>query len=1338
MNNKLLFIAGPHGGGKTTYIYEKMIEAITDTNGNIDLSKKAYLVVPEQDTKEKQKGFMDYKGNKSRGMLNCDVVSFDRICHMVFSKLNINDDVLNIIQDDMKALLCQIAIERRSSELPTYKRKARKIGFSQKIASALSEFATYKIDKEKIDAIQKDNKVQQTIKDELTELLIVQDEFNSLLDNTNLNIVENKLKILSENIDKVDIFDNATLFFDGFTGFSPLQKEVFEKIKNKANQIYVSIDYREKELNLYLSGKFDKLQSSQKYENNIFHISDLFMESICEKDDIKDSLIIVKDGIEHKYDNSNDLKYLEENLFNDDIVDNTVIVSNNVIVKQNKDLSTELEWTINQIIEKTRITDNPISYNDIKIIVPNIENYRDIIISKFEKYNIPIFIDDSQSIFYSPYVKAVRAFVSILDEDFSYESLMGYMNTGLYDKDKAVFDEKGNILINEKSIYYFDNAIRMFGVNHYRALSKNRAFLRNINRYIIKESGKKNVVEIHANDIYKVYENLVMPIMSLYEKNILKNKEKQFSLSEFVALIRDFINETKLDTTFENYLENLQSVGAQHRKPATVGAVSDRPYGMGNVGAQHRKPETTNFPTPKDLVMLEGSKTKISDILDLLEKIGKSNIVDNQELKYSLQELSQILDSAIDIFKVKSIPYSMDQIVVGDLMRSRFDNPKVLFFLGMNDSALPAKRNDDNIINDKMREAFTQNNIQVSQSLVETTYNSRFYTYLALTNPSEKLYLSYTNMNSTGESDYKSRFLLDVEEMFANNVSDNAIKNIEYDADLPIYDIKQMKEYISLHNAENTRVLNKIDEYINQYKDLSKYKKDMIRNAVISKAYYDLLKEVDKNNSENDNKTYKNITVRHTNVDKNSIAKLYEDGFVTSATAMEKYASCPYKYFLENMIGLSERETNEIDARNIGNIFHNTIEKFFENGNHYPNVVGSPQANVGATNINNVGAKQCEPEVGAQQATVGGKQSTGLFTIDRPYGKANVGANQLDNVGAKQCEPVPDQLREEIYTIAQSAIDNEFESQAKVNDLKSQQFLIERLKEIIYVSITHMLKQLKYQAPLVSIYHELPFDDYPIGENNDSFIRGRIDQVELLQEPDDGNVLYIKIVDYKSSTKTIDKNKIDKGQMIQFVIYLDYVKKALDNKTFIDNVKNNLNIDASNLNKYKRFELLGTFYKSILDNIITIKKKDFDKFKKNLLKNIDVEIDDREIFKQYVTKLREDNMKMTGIVNISDDKFKVLDSNAKANKNDTASGEKIDNANTDFVSLKPDGAISLKYDNEFNELINQVRETVSEEITNIKSGSFPVSPKDRICDYCAFVGSCGLERYGTEEDDSND
>ena len=281
-DKKLFFLVGPHSGGKTTYIYKKMYEAITDSDGNIDLNKKAYLVVPEQDTKEKQKGFMEYKDNKSKGMLNCDVISFDRICHMVFSKLMIDDIYnMNIIQDDMKALFCQIAVERRANELPLYKRKARKIGFSEKLASAISEFATYKIDKEEINKVLANDKVEKAIKDELAELLVVQDEFNRLLESTNLNIVENKMKILSENIDKVDIFDNATIFFDGFTGFSPVQKEVFERIKNKANKVYVAIDYREEEFNDYISNKYDKNKTNEKYENNIFHISDIFMESIC-------------------------------------------------------------------------------------------------------------------------------------------------------------------------------------------------------------------------------------------------------------------------------------------------------------------------------------------------------------------------------------------------------------------------------------------------------------------------------------------------------------------------------------------------------------------------------------------------------------------------------------------------------------------------------------------------------------------------------------------------------------------------------------------------------------------------------------------------------------------------------------------------------------------------------------------------------------------------------------------------------------------------------------------------------------------------------------------------
>ena len=1332
-DKKLFFLVGPHSGGKTTYIYKKMYEAITDSDGNIDLNKKAYLVVPEQDTKEKQKGFMEYKDNKSKGMLNCDVISFDRICHMVFSKLMIDDIYnMNIIQDDMKALFCQIAVERRANELPLYKRKARKIGFSEKLASAISEFATYKIDREEINKVLTNDKVEKAIKDELAELLVVQDEFNRLLESTNLNIVENKMKILSENIDKVDIFDNATIFFDGFTGFSPVQKEVFERIKNKANKVYVAIDYREEEFNDYISNKYDKNKTNEKYENNIFHISDIFMESICDKDDIKDSCIFLKDGLDIKYKNSKDLLHIEENIFNDKNIKEFDGNASSVSVIHNKDISSELEYVINKIIELTRINDNPISYNDIKIIVPNLENYKDTIITKFNKYNIPLFIDDSQSIFYSPYIKAIRAFIDLCEKDYSYDSLMGYMNSGLFDKDGIFSQDEDKQLLPDRSIYYFDNALRMFGVKNYNALSTKRAMYRNIYRYMmkneklfagsqkqymtddeytellsnieltdqarLKDANKKtrainpnikNVVEEHAGEIYKVYNTKLSTIMNLYEKHIRKNKNKQFSICEFVAFIREFIDKTDLDNIFTKYVDALNESAFSNSRcevhePEDVSAKFTSPHiNMDSIKT-------------KDLAMLIGSKDKIQNILDLLDQIGKTNTIDNKELKYSLQELSLIMDSAIDIFKVKSIPFSMDQIVVGDLMRSRFDNPKVLFFLGMNDSALSQKRNDDNIINDKMREAFSSSDIQLSQSLVETTYNSRFYTYLALSNPSEQLYLSYTSMNADGESDYKSRFLIDVEELF-NDIALEVQNNTD---DLAIYDTKQMREYIALHNAENTRVINKIDSYIDEYETLGSYKKAMVKNAIVSKQYFDILKNVekDKENLNKDKKSYKNIAVRHTNISKEVVDELYKDGFVSSATGMEKYANCPYKYFLENTIGITEREDNEIDSRNIGNIFHNTLEQFFENGKHFTNVVGDD-------------------------------------------GKEKINKIDLND----------EKLKKEIYDLAEEAIRYEFETQAKENDSMSQQFMIERLKEIMYVSIKYMLEQMKTQSPVVRVYHELPFDDYILDDTNNSRLRGRIDQVELIKpfedkskyksadgtdsaSLNDDNVLYIKIIDYKSSNKDIDKKKIAEGQMIQFIVYLDYIREALQKKVFVDNVKKYFNKNDKVLVKYDKFELLGTFYKSILDNVVRIDKDDFDKYKKKVEKSTGQSFDYADLFKQYVDAQRNENMKMTGIVNVSDNKMKLLDYDAKVSRYDT----RVSYDKTNINSLSPNGVISLEYDNEFDSLINDVKTKLTEKINDIREGKFPVIAHNDACQYCSFAGSCGIEKFGTEEGDGNE
>lgn len=1325
--NNIKFIVGPHGSGKTTYIYDEIIKYIKDEKGNINLNKKAFIVVPEQDTKEKQKSFMEYKSNTEKGMINCDVVSFDRICHMVFQKLMIDENELNIIQDDTKALLCQIAVERKANELPFYKKKIRKIGFSEKIASSISEFSTYKIDNEKIDRILKDENVNQNIKNELKELSIINEEFNNLLKSTKLNIVEDKLKIIKDNIDNVNIFDNAIVFFDGFTGFSPTQKDIFDKISKKANRVYISIDYRLYEFNNYINGKYEKLNNIEKFENNIFHISDLFIESICDKEQLKNNIIVLSEGLQYKYNinnttnnksTRNDLLYLEENIFKNEIDNNNDIEPNHIHLNHSKNIKEEIEFVINKIIELTRINDNNITYNDIKIIVPNIENYKDEIISKFNKYNIPLFIDDSQTIFSSPYVKAIRGFIDCIDKDFSYESIMSFVNSGLF---SIIYSEDDDSFNFNDSIYYFDNALRMFGINSFNQLVNKKTFLNKLFFYMsnneiinkgsqkqylddktyielldyidkketqIKEIGlnnknnidnpifnNKSEISKHSSQIYKIYNDIVYPIVCLYEDIIKTNKDKKYTFTEFVNIIERFIENTNLDEKVDSFIKKLEI-------------------------------EKYQFLNKKDLIILDKSKEKIKNILSLLKRIDIENITtkdnDEKDNKYTLTELSQILDLSIDIFKVKSIPFSMEQVVVGDLMRSRFDNPKVLFFIGMNDSALPQKRNDDSIINDKIRVVFNNNNIPISQSLLETTYNSRFYTYLALTNETDDLYLSYTDTNVENEVDYKSKYLTEVEDLFKKEVIDknnnkkliNVLDELSKtnNKQLPIYDIKQMRDFISIHNSDNNMVIKNIDKFIERLENLNTYEKNSLYNAIISKYYYDILLKIDnnKNNIELDKKSYSNIDLRHLKIKKDNMSRLLGNNKEYSATSLENYARCPYKYFIEKIIGLKQRENNNTDQRDIGNIFHSVLETFFNNENHYINVIDE---------------------------------------------KGKDKRNNIDIYSEK--------LKTEIYDISEKIIIKEFDTHNKKNDTNAQKFIIDYIKEVIYQSIIYILSQIKFESPLVKVYHELSFDDFNIDKKNK--LKGRIDQVELLKSFDDkskyvdsslslnDDTLYIKITDYKSSEKKIEQKKIESGETIQFIIYLDYIKNNIQNilKSNKNNKKNNIDIQ-----KYKKIVPLGTFYKPIIDYIDVIKKEDIDKYKKELLKEQgSVDLKEEEIYKNYALFLRKNKMKMTGIINISDDIYKILDNNAKATKRDNGN---LDKKNTSFESFSPDSGYNLQYTDGIEDIINKVKQIVADEITNIENGNIKISKNSTACDYCPFNGSCKKEKAISKEDNENE
>ena len=63
--------------------------------------------------------------------------------------------------------------------------------------------------------------------------------------------------------------------------------------------------------------------------------------------------------------------------------------------------------------------------------------------------------------------------------------------------------------------------------------------------------------------------------------------------------------------------------------------------------------------------------------------------------------------------------------------------------------------------------------------------------------------------------------------------------------------------------------------------------------------------------------------------DENIIEKLYGNTLVTSISQLAKYKSCPFLYFLQYGLKLSEKDTTKVQPVDTGTFMHEVIDEFF-------------------------------------------------------------------------------------------------------------------------------------------------------------------------------------------------------------------------------------------------------------------------------------------------------------------------------------------------------------------------------------------------------------------------
>ena len=208
----LQFVFGPSGGGKSYYLYEKIIE-----EAKKDRTKDFLLIVPEQFTMQTQKELVER--SKNHAIMNIDVLSFERLAFRVFDELGMYQ--IRILEETGKNLILRRLTEEYGDSMSVLGSNLKKMGYVSEIKSLISEFMQYQITPEDIEAWCEDEDNAWSFRLKMKDILVIYRKFLEYLEGSYITS-EEVLEECAKTAGRSVMLKDCNLIFDGFTGFTPV------------------------------------------------------------------------------------------------------------------------------------------------------------------------------------------------------------------------------------------------------------------------------------------------------------------------------------------------------------------------------------------------------------------------------------------------------------------------------------------------------------------------------------------------------------------------------------------------------------------------------------------------------------------------------------------------------------------------------------------------------------------------------------------------------------------------------------------------------------------------------------------------------------------------------------------------------------------------------------------------------------------------------------------------------------------------------------------------------------------------------------------------------------
>ncbi|MFH1416830.1 MAG: PD-(D/E)XK nuclease family protein [Planctomycetota bacterium] len=556
------------------------------------------------------------------------------------------------------------------------------------------------------------------------------------------------------------------------------------------------------------------------------------------------------------------------------------------------DQRTEVEAAVAAIVDLVQRPESPMRYRDIAIIVRNLEPYHEIISATLAAHGIPFFIDRRRPTYHHPLIHLVRA-------------AMAMHGSGPFDQAVAMLLKTGLSGLDDNTADALENYVLACG------LVSAAAWQEPWTHPASSEGSDTPASRDAVRQAEAARQTLVQQVGDWWPKPGAQRGRP----------------------ACRTWVKRLYALLERLRAIDRLSAWCDEAEARGDLdeAAEHEHVWT-------DLVRL---------LDQLVETLGDELMTGRQ--------FREVLESGLSEFTLGLVPATLDQVLVGSIERSRHPAVRAAFVLGFGDGQFPARMSEDAILGDEERLRLEQSGISLGRTLARRLLDERMLAYIALTRPSEHLWISFPMSDESGRplapTPYWNAVRTVLPDVPVETVSAESPTSISTASRLAGSLASQMRSWCEhageAGNAEEPRTSVRAvtdDAAANVLRRHPAREPTgetpvppvappaaqilSISGAGAWPALYDWARITDSVATKVAAALSALAPPHKARLSATAAASLWPPPHRTSVTRLERFAQCPFQHFSAHGLALRERPIHQIGALDLGRLYHTVLEQF--------------------------------------------------------------------------------------------------------------------------------------------------------------------------------------------------------------------------------------------------------------------------------------------------------------------------------------------------------------------------------------------------------------------------